>query len=127
MTTIKDNPIRGKVLSTYLILLILLNLALMFVNTSSLIGFIRDHEVQYTGTEQWALPLLIFVEIVTIGALIALWFWRKAGYWVLIVTAVFETALLLLLKTTFLEAIQPVTTMVAIMWVVLQKRWQYFH
>ena len=77
MTATTDKPTRGKVLGGYLIALVLLNLVLMVTDTGFMVGYIRDHDPQVTGTEQWAHPLLIVVEIATIGALIALWFWRR--------------------------------------------------
>lgn len=126
MTTAMDEPTRNKVLGGYLIGLVLVYLVQMITDIGFMVGYIQDHDLQFTGNEQWTHPLLIVVEIATIGALVALWFWRKAGYRVLIVTSVLETILLLLLNFQFLTALVPLFGLV-IMWRLLQKQWQYFH
>lgn len=126
MTVITEKPSRGKILGVYLIFLILLNVVLIIVTGAFLIGYIRDHDPQFTGTRQWLIPMQLLVEMVTTGALIALWFWRKVGFRVLIVTAILDSVLMFLLNSQFLNAVQPIATLL-ILWGVIEKRWQYFH
>lgn len=86
--------------------------------------FVLSRDSSPAGT--WAIPLLVVLAVIIIGALVALWFWRKAGFYVFAVASVFVAILNLALGVQLLVALFPIYS-IGTTWTVLRPHWQYFH
>ncbi|MCC6613375.1 MAG: hypothetical protein IT320_07835 [Anaerolineae bacterium] len=116
MTTVTPARQRGRIASFWLIFLGLLYLATAVALITIAIGPDQD------STQPTVLALLIALLVLSIGALVALWFWRKAGLYILALTSIGLTLLIIALGVDVLMAIFPLTS-VALLWSLLHPHW----
>lgn len=120
MTTMTaDERKRGRMLSGWLILMAGLYAILAVVTLTSGMSTLPD-------TQRIAAPFFVVASIVNVGAVIALWSWRKAGFYVLFLTAIPLVIMNLIFGIQLLTAFFPVYSL-STTWMLLQTRWQYFH
>ena len=119
-----DERKRGRWLSGWLILLALLYTWLAYQAVATMVAALPDTGLN--DTPQWVLPLLIVLSLVNVGAAIALWFWRKLGFYIFVITAIPLVIINLMLGVQLLIALFPLYS-VSSTWVLLRPRWQYFY
>jgi hypothetical protein len=119
-----DERKRGRWLSGWLILLAILYAWLAYQAVATMVTASPDPSL--SDTPQWVLPLLIVLAIVNVGAAIALWFWRKIGFYLFVITAIPLVIINLMLGVQVLIALFPLYS-VSSTWVLLRPRWQYFY
>ncbi|MBE0690690.1 MAG: hypothetical protein IH587_11275 [Anaerolineae bacterium] len=113
---------RGRIASVWLIFLGLLYL----ITAITMVGIAASPDASLTSTQQTILPLLIVLLVISVGALVALWFWRKAGLYVLALTSIGLTILIIALGVPVLMAIFPLTG-TALVWSLLHPQWADYH
>jgi hypothetical protein len=113
---------RSKLLSGWLIFHALLFgvVALSFIVT--LVNAVQNPADDLTPTQQWAGVLLAGLSIVNVGATVALWYWRRAGYFAFIITAIPMVILNLLFGVQFLIALFPLY-LLSTLWTLLKPYW----
>jgi len=120
MTTVTPARNRGRIASLWLIFLGLLYLVMAI----TIVIIAADPSVD--NTQQTRLPFLIVLLVISVGAVLALWFWRKAGLYVLALTSIGLTIIITSLGVEILMAIFPLTG-VALLWSLLQPHWADYH
>lgn len=77
------------------------------------------------GIEDLAIPAMLVFIFVSIGAIVALWFWRKSGFYILSLLCIAMVIIYLLFRIPFLLALIPLYNL-AIGWIILRKQWHFF-
>ena len=101
-------------------------LCLLLVYALVVVVSILQRDPIRAETPEWAVVLYIIFLLINMGALIALWFWRKVGLYICIVVSVPLVILNLLIGIQFLTSFFPLYSL-GILWTLLQPRWKYFH
>jgi hypothetical protein len=113
---------RSRLLSIWLICLALLFAAVAIAFIITLVNAIQSPADDLTPTQQWAGLLMAVLSIVNVGAAIALWNWRRIGYFIFIISAIPMVILNLLFGVQFLLALFPLF-LLSTLWTLLKPYW----
>lgn len=120
-----DKPTRGRLITAWLIFNAALYIFLVGVFVVALANP-EASDMSVPSSDQWAVILLMISSIIDIGAIIAIWRWRKFGLYVFVSMSLPALIAHVGLHSQFFTAIFPLTN-AGIMWMVLQSRWKYFY
>ena len=115
---ISDERKRGRMLTGWLILMAGLYTFLAIVTLTDMSTL--------SDTQRMAAPFLVVMSVMNVGAVVALWMWRKVGFYVFFVTAVPLVVLNLIFNVQLLTALFPLYSL-STFWILLKPRWQYFY
>lgn len=118
-------PVRGWPLTGWLVYLTLANAWAVYRYYSIIDDFVRHSDPRFTGTLEWALPVLMVLAAVNLGAVILLWFWRKWGFYIFVVTACAAFAINVTLKVPFGTLLLGLVGLI-ILWALLRSHWSDF-
>ncbi|HEX2907218.1 MAG TPA: hypothetical protein VHO69_10190 [Phototrophicaceae bacterium] len=118
-----DERKRKPLLTVWLIVIALLNLwlAYQFITISTP----SAPYASLTATPTWIVPVSIMVALVNLGAVIALWQWRKVGFYLLAVTSIPMLVVNFTLGVQFFIALFPLYS-VGLLWTLLQSQWNHY-
>lgn len=125
-TPTKDENKRGRLLSIWLILNVLLNIVIAYLFASTLLGSTQTSSPPLNNTDQWAGIVLAVTSIISIAAILGIWRWRKIGLYIFIALALPAFIAYLALNTRILTAIFPLTS-ATLMWTLIKPKWEYFY
>lgn len=125
-TSADDKPLRGRLLAGWLMVNALLNIALVYLFASTILGLTQASSPTLRDRDFWAGLILIVVGVINIAAILAIWRWRKLGLYIFVVMAVPGFLAYLVLDTRLLTAIFPLTS-AALTWSLLRPKWHYFY
>jgi hypothetical protein len=117
---------RGWWLSGWLILMALLYALLAYDAVTTRATSAEHSDSSAAQMQPWGLLLLIVLPMVNVGGAIALWFWRKVGLYLFIITSAPLFILNLQSGERFLDALFPLYFLTTL-WILLEPRWKYFH
>lgn len=120
-----QKPARGWALTAWLIFIIGANLWTIYRYYVIIEDFVSHQDPAFTGTMQWALPTLAVLAAVNIVAALLLWFWRKIGLYLFVVTSGVAFILNLLLSAPITSAFLGLLGLV-VLWALLRPRWAQF-
>ena len=121
-----DERKRGRSLTFWLILIAVLYAFLAYTALATLLAPAQQPDPGLTAAPQWVLLLLLVLSVVNLGAIIALWRWRKVGFHLFLVTAIPLIGVNLLVGVQPLMALFPLYSL-STFWLLLQARWKSFH
>ena len=124
MTTTTDERKRGRWLAGWLILMAFLYAWVAYDAAATGRAFAQSPDSPVM--QPWSQTLLIVLPILNIGGVIALWFWRKAGFYLFMIASIPLAILNLLSGMQFLDALFPLYFL-STLWLLLKPRWQYFY
>lgn len=120
---VRGLPLRGLPLSGWLVFLVVANVWTVY-RYAMIIYDLVDHYV-FTGTSQWAFPLLGLLAVVNIVGVMLLWFGRKLGFYLLVATSLIAFVVNTLLNVPITATLLGLLGLL-ILWALLRPRWSDF-
>jgi hypothetical protein len=117
---------RGTALSIWLVLVALANAYVIFRYYQIITDFVQHNDPTFTGTLQWGLYLLAGLSLVNIVCVAALFAWKRWGYHGIVASALVALVVNALIGVSIVYSISVGLICLAIMWAVLQPRWEKF-
>lgn len=118
-------PQRGWALTAWLIFVALTNAWTVYRYYVIIEDYVSHSDPRFTGTLQWALPLLGVLAAVNIVAVILLWYWRKIGLYIFAATSITALGINMLLGVPLLTSLLGLGGLL-ILWLLLRERWSAF-
>ena len=118
-------PGRGSLLAVWLAFMALANAWTVYRYYTIIDDFVRHHDPRFTDTLQWALPLLAILAALNIVAVVLLWFWRKIGFYIFVLTSFVSLVINLTLKVPLGSLLLGLIGLI-VLWALLKSRWSDF-
>lgn len=125
MSELAVNRTRGPLLTIWLIFMALANAWTVYRYITIIEDFVSHSDPLFTGTLEWALPLLVVLAAANLVAVVLLWLWRKIGLYIFAATSAVALVINLLLGIPLLTSLIGLIGL-AILWALLRPRWGYF-
>ncbi len=118
----EDTRQRGVLLGGWLIFLALVYVCLAGIDSTALLS----RTLSAAGLPGRAALASIVMAILSFVGFVALWFWRKAGFYICVITCIPLVLINLITGDSLLLALFPVYCL-STLWGLLQPRWRYFY
>ncbi len=118
----QDTRQRGVLLSGWLIVLALVYVSVAGIDITALL----NHTLSAAELPGRAALATIVMAVLNLGGFATLWFWRKVGFHIYLITCIPLVLINLINGDSLLLALFPVYC-VSTLWGLLQPRWRYFY
>jgi len=125
-TSPNDTRKRGQLLSGWLIINVLLNFVIAYLFASTLLTSTQTAESPIRSEDVWAGFVLAITAVINIAALLAIWRWRKIGFYLFAATSIPAFIAYLVMDIRILTAIFPLTS-AALTWGLVKPKWHFFY
>lgn len=116
---------RGALLTGWLAFIGLANAWTAYRYIDILRDFIQHSDTTLNGPASWAYPLLTVLALLNIGAVVALFKWRRFGLYLFIVTSGIALIVNVVLGIPLLLSLVGLIGVV-LLWLILKPKWDYF-
>lgn len=116
---------RGAILTGWLVFVGLANGWTVYRYVDIIRDYVQHSDPALNGPAGWAFPLLTVLALINIGAVVALFRWRKLGWYLILMTSGVALVVNLILGIPLILSLLGFGGL-AILWWLLSRKWEHF-